>query len=82
LLAGGFYISALIGLLKVMTRKEFDLIVDTVGKEIGSNCPENFRILMWGKYKNYEPKVFTVLIWVTIQAIADKKSEFFKHINS
>jgi len=61
-----------------MTKEQFDLIIDTVGTKTKVPCPESFRIILWGKYKDWDSVAFANLILsdITLKVKRDK------HINS
>ena len=65
-----------------MTRREFDFIIDGIGEEIKSPCPDNLRTMIWAIYKDCDAHYFTEHIVSALKAIINKDKEFFKHSNS
>jgi len=61
-----------------MTRKDFDLIIDTVGKKTRSPCPESMKIIIWGRYKDWDALKFAKFIRDDIE----NPKKINKHINS
>lgn len=47
---------------KIVDRKQFDLIMDTVGEKTGSPCPEAMKILIWGKFQDWDALAFAKFI--------------------
>jgi len=61
-----------------MTRKEFDLIVDEVGERINPPCPETLKLLLWGKYQDWDALEFALLIRNDIE----NPRKINNHVNS
>ena len=61
-----------------MTRKEFDLIIDTVGEKTKKPCPESMKIIIWGKFKNWDAVNFARFILDDIE----NPTRINKHVNS
>jgi len=50
-----------------MIYKHFELIIDTVVKATNAPCPENMRLLIWGKYKDWDAVDFAEFILSDIE---------------
>ncbi len=60
-----------------MTKNEFDHIINTVVKNTKVECPDNFRVILWGKYKDWDSILFSK--WI-VEVL--KKGGWDKHVNS
>jgi len=65
-----------------MTRNEFDQLVKYIGEEINAPCPENFKVIIWGLYKDWSVDEFKLHIMKGILEILNKNKGFNKHVNS
>lgn len=65
-----------------MTRKEFNEVVDGLGRMTGSPCPENFKVLIWAGYQHHAVEDFKVVIAEGLFDIKNNNRDHLKHANS
>jgi len=61
-----------------MTREEFNFVIKTVSEKTRTTCPETFKVLLWGKFQNWNALDFAKLIKRDI----NNHKRAMKHVNS